>query len=121
MSEGFCTLCNIDVPSFEGLSQCPNCRTRNRPCAHEDDLTVKLNRHELHILCVWAERWGMKIVDEEEDGGPGVIYAIVHRLKQRNAELADASLTLADEMDALRDAGYNFETNIPGVEDNPND
>lgn len=120
MAEGFCTLCNIDVPSFEGLSQCPNCGTRNRPCAHENDLTVKVNLHELHILCVWAERWGMSIT-EEEDGGPGIIYAIVHRLKHHNEKLADASLTLADEMDALRDAGYNFETNLPGIEDNLDD
>ena len=117
---GFCTLCNIDIPSFEGLSECPNCKTRNLPCGYEDDLTVKINLREIHILCVWAERWGMSIAEEHE-GGPGVVYAIVQRLKQRNEKLAGETLTMADEIDALRDAGYDFKTNLPGIEDNSDD
>lgn len=117
-AEGYCTICNIEIASFEGLTECPNCGTDGRPCAFADDMDVRINRHELHVLCVWAERWGMEMATRDE-GGPAVVYGAVRRLKERNPALAEASLTLADEVEAIRDAGYWFDTNLPGIEDNP--
>jgi len=115
---GFCSLCNIEIASFEGLTACPNCGTKGQPCAYADDVTVALNRHELHVLCAWAERWGMFLAQAKE-GGPGIVYAIVQRLRQRYPALANVPLTLVDEAQALRDAGYVFRTNIPGIEHGP--
>lgn len=118
MAEGFCTLCNFEIASFTGLSACPNCGSKGVPCAYADEVTVTLTRHELNLLCVWAERWGMLLAQAKE-GGPGVVYATAQRLKARHPALAGRALTLVDEVQALRDAGYVFRTNIPGVEDGP--
>jgi len=113
--EGFCTLCGIEIPSFKGLAACPNCGTTGLPCAHANDLTIAINQHELAVLCIWAERWGMMLAQAKE-GGPGIVYAIVQRLKRRNPQLAEKHLTLVDEIEGLRNAGHKVQTNIPGME-----
>lgn len=113
--EGFCSHCHIDIPSFAGLTACPNCGTRGIPCAYDEEMTITINLHELRILTYWAERWSMRL---RELGEPNaLIYAIALRLKRNNPALAGLELTLADELDSLRQAGIPFQTNLPGLED----
>lgn len=114
---GFCTVCDFQIASYEGLTACPNCGTIGTPCGYDDDVTVRINRHELAILTFWAERWGMAMLERGE-GGAHAVYAIVSRLRRQNPGVFDGwSLTFADETDALRRAGIEFRTNLPGIED----
>lgn len=108
MPEGFCTLCNFQIESFENLSECPNCGTINTPCSYTDQRKISINLHELRLLCIWAENWALAHGDVDEN----MIYAIAMRIrKQLNDE--NISLTMADEFRALKDAGYEYETNHP--------
>lgn len=119
-TEGYCVLCGVPIASFDGLTQCPNCGTNSTPCRTSDDLVLAINLHELSILCHWAERWGMKMGERPAPGsGPGVVYAIVTRLKQRTPALAQAELTVADGLAELRASGLKVWTNLPGIENDP--
>lgn len=105
--EGFCTRCNFQIKSFDGLKKCPNCGTENIPCSYKNQVKVSVNTHELRILCMWAENWALQSEAEEN-----VVYAIALRLL-RQLGIKDLSLTMADEFRALKDAGYNYETDHP--------
>lgn len=108
---GFCTLCGHEVASFDDLSHCPNCGTEGVPCKADDQVTVSVNWHELHVLAVWAEQRA-----HSTTGGAGVVYAIAHRLEKQHPERH--RLTLAGEVHELQDqfGAENVQTNIPGVE-----
>ena len=108
MPEGFCTLCNFQIGSFDNLSKCPNCGTSYTPCSYENQVQISINLQELRVLCMWAENWGLAHKDVDEN----IIYAIALRL-HKQIDRKDLSLTMADELKALKDAGYNYETNHP--------
>ena len=72
-----CSICGTEfsdeeLTKFEketGKYGCPSCGTKSLPCAISDDVNIKINWHELHILVVWAEFWArhndnIKILDE---------------------------------------------------------
>ena len=107
MPEGFCTLCNFQIESFDGLSECPNCGTQNTPCNYENQKNLSINIHELRVLCIWAENWAHKTGADEN-----LVYAIALRLRKQIDD-PEIALTMADEFQILRDAGYNPETNDP--------
>lgn len=110
MTEGFCTMCGVEVPSFEGLSACPNCGSKDLPCLSSMQVQISVNWHELRMLCIWAERWG-----HAECGGAGVIYSIAQRIADQHPDRGP--LTLAREVQDLKDEhGGSVETNLPGVE-----
>ena len=106
MAEGFCTICGIDIESFENLTQCPNCGTISIPCSYAKQVNVSINIHELRLLCIWAERWA-----GQTDADQNVVYAIATRLRKQLT--SKECLTLADEFTALKDAGINYSTNMP--------
>lgn len=110
MSGGFCTECGVRIVSFDGLTACPACGTTGIPCSDDNQVTVSVNWHELHLLCVWAEHYAHSIKS------PGVVYAIARRLQQQFPDRH--KLTLAAEIQEVkRQFGqHGFETNIPGVE-----
>ena len=105
-----CTLCGFEIDD-EGkeLTCCPNCGDKGVPCDVAKDVEVTINWHELHILCVWAENYA-----NAKCGGAGVVYAIAERLRQQHPELGP--LTLAGEINSLKDAGFKISHNIPGAE-----
>ena len=108
MPEGFCTRCNFQIESFDGLLKCPNCGTEGIPCNYESQVDVSINIHELRILCIWAENWAL----EKEDVDENIIYAIALRLRKQLGG-KPITLTMADEFRTLKDADYDFETNHP--------
>jgi len=109
--EGFCTLCGFDVDSFEGLSCCPQCGSKGVPCSYENQVLVNVNLHELRLLCIWAENWSGTF-NGDAVSSKEVVYAIANRIrKQLPEEHFKKPLTMRDELQELRDAGYSFETN----------
>jgi hypothetical protein len=110
---GFCTDCGVRIEMDEStnLSACPMCGSTGIPCGDENQVTVSINWHELHVLCVWAERWGL-----EKVGGAGTVYAIARRLQQQHSDRP--ALTFAGEVNELkREYGAgNVETNVKGIE-----
>jgi len=107
--EGFCTDCGFKVKSFDGLEKCPNCGSKGIPCSFSNQVKVDINWHELHLLCVWAERWA-----HEKLEGAGTIYSIALRLQQQFPD--KHPLTLAGEVNELKKHIPNIEHNIPGAE-----
>lgn len=108
---GFCTICSHEVESFEGLNACPKCGATGIPCDYSRQANVNINVHELHILCIWAENWAQSREDVDEN----TVYAIAARLKQQLGP--QTTLTMHDELKALQDAGYEFQTNHPVADD----
>ena len=109
MSIGFCTLCNLQIDSFDNLTECPRCGTKGVPCHNDNQISISINLHELRILCIWSENWA-NTTEAPQD----VIYAIAARLRKQLPEnKKNVPLTMADEFAALKDAGYDYETNHP--------
>lgn len=107
---GFCMSCGLRIESFEGLSVCPHCESTDIPAGDSQQVTVSVNWHELHILCVWAENHANK-----SDGKlTSIVYGIAHRLENQYPE--KHKLTLAGEVSLLKRKYPELETNIPGVE-----
>lgn len=110
MSAGFCTLCGFNIESFDGLSGCPRCGTMDKPCSTSDQVEVSVNIHELRVLCIWAERWATLPRPDGQDVPVDLVYGIALRLRRQLREKGkDNPLTMADEIQALRDAGYDVD------------
>lgn len=54
-----CTRCRSEFTDaeVEGHSACPRCGSRGVPMAISQDVSIRINWHELRILVMWAERW----------------------------------------------------------------
>lgn len=125
MSAGFCTHCSFVVESFDGLTCCPQCGSKGKPCATEDQVSVNVNVHELRLLCIWAENWAHLHKNDPHTGPsqpppsemPEVVYAIAARLR-RQLGSRDCSLTMRDEFAELKEKFPDFETNHQAA-DNP--
>ena len=93
-AEGFCTECRVEILSFTGLTKCPQCGTTGVPCSYQNQVTPSINWHELHLLCVWAERFGQSIQQA------GLVYGIAQALE---AQYPDRhKLTLAGEVNEVK-------------------
>ena len=53
----------FDETEIEGAKECPNCHDRGVPMDVANDVMVKINWHELRMLCLWAERWAQHCTD----------------------------------------------------------
>lgn len=111
--EGFCTQCGVAIPTFHGLTCCPNCGSTGKPCGYENQVQVSINWHELRLLCIWAERWACQH-GEKDPSMPATVYAIAGRLQEQHENMtAQAPLTLNGEFARLKDAGFRVRTNMP--------
>ena len=118
MNEGFCTHCNHQIESFEGLTCCPNCGTKGKPCSYSEQLNVSININEVRLLCIWAENWASRFTGKDAEHKE-VVYAIANRIKKQLPEsLAKVPLTMRDEFSDLKQSFPDFETNHPAA-DNP--
>lgn len=105
-----CVICDFEVESTEGLKGCPKCGTTSIPCDPAEDVTVKINWHELRILGLWAERWA----DANPDAKPNMrqlVISITRRLEVQ--EPKRARLMLSREIADLKKEYPDLQTNVP--------
>lgn len=104
-----CTICGNEFTDkeIEFVGSCPSCSTKSLPCAISDDVNIKINWHELHILVVWAENWARKIDNDHSANGIADLFnhlytvmVIAQRL-QRQCPNKNA-LTLFGEIKDIR-------------------
>lgn len=96
-----CTTCQAEFSEAEikGVSCCPGCGSKGVPCLIADDVTVKINWHELRILSCWAERWAMHI-EAQATSSLVTLDCIVQRLQKQHPD--KVPLTIRGETEQLR-------------------
>ena len=109
-----CIICDHEVKSTDGLTACPKCGSKSIPCDPKQDVTVKINWHELRVICIWAEMHANK---NEATCEPGTsmrqtVYSIVRRLEVQHPDI-ELPLTLGAELRELKKEFPNMETDIP--------
>lgn len=114
-----CIDCGFEVTEKEAeekkLTCCPNCNSASIPMSSANDIELKINWQELRILVIWAERFAVAASDKSMSP---TLYSIASRIKDQFKKLAvNNPLTLADDLGAVRDAGFEVESTFPGVED----
>lgn len=115
-NSGFCTDCGIKIPDFNAIvgDRCPFCGSKGIPCGDDEQVTISVNWHELHILTVWAENWAHHHPNKTETDMRTTVNAIAHRLEKQFPD--KHKLTLAGELSDMKREYPNLETNVPGVE-----
>jgi hypothetical protein len=101
---------------IEGATCCPGCSSKGVPMSIAEDVTVKINWHELRILSIWAENWAKKIQKDDPEANSGcllTIMSIAGRLQNQHPD--KTKLTLFSEIRDLR-KDYTVETNIDSDE-----
>lgn len=99
-----CTDCAAEFTDeeLEGKSACPTCGTASVPSSIADDVTIRINWHELRILGIFASNWA-----ERCDEGPAktarCVRSILKRIHAQHPERAP--LTLAEEFAELTTLG----------------
>lgn len=95
-----CTDCAAEFAAEEvpdDARGCPACGTDSVPCDIAQDVTLKINWHELRILTIWASNWAQKKCPADAQR---TLASILRRLDgQRPAEFA--ALTLLQEIKEL--------------------
>ena len=114
-----CLICNEEFSEqeLEGFDRCPQCGCTGIPASPKEDVTIKINWHELRILTIWAENWANKIDKDCESKPALTIVCIARRIQKQHPD--KTPLTLAGEIEELKKDGTlkNIESNIP---DKPN-
>jgi predicted nucleic acid-binding Zn-ribbon protein len=109
-----CTICGTEFSDDElpeGTCGCPNCGTKSLPCDIKDDVSIKINWHELRILTIWAENWA-KYIDKTDQKEEKLLLSIMTITQRLEKQFPDKTpLTLFREIRELR-KNYDIETNI---------
>lgn len=96
-----CTECRHEFADEEATgASCPNCGTEGVPMAIADDVTIRINWHELRILCMWASNFASTFT------GPAAraqkaLASIIRCIKSQHPEMP--GLTLADDLQEVAD------------------
>lgn len=98
-----CTDCRSEFTDaeIEGANACPSCGSKGVPMSISQDVTIRINWHELRILTIWSENWARHIA---KDGGDQHWKALRSILRELDAQRPEGfpALTLADEVGELR-------------------
>jgi hypothetical protein len=82
-----CVRCGSEFSEVEtaGARGCPNCGATSVPMAIAQDVTVKVNWHELRVLGIWANNWAA-VCDEQDPTGDakGAIAGTLRRLEAQH-------------------------------------
>ena len=105
-----CVKCNGVFSKEETIGKiaCPACGTKSLPVNPEDDVTIKINIHELRILGIWAENYAVISDNKELDNAyheslKDTVNAITQRIRRQLKKLEkDCPLTLSQEMEDLQ-------------------
>lgn len=100
-----CVQCNAEFTEAQtaGYGSCPACGNEGLPASPKQDVEVKVNWHELRILCIWAENYANSIAGNEDVKGDPVktVWAIAGRLQEQYPSFTP--LTLSGELGQLRE------------------
>jgi DNA-directed RNA polymerase subunit RPC12/RpoP len=104
-----CIKCSDEFTDIqlEGVHACPSCGTKSIPMHPQEDVTLKINWHELRILIIWAENWAREC-DKNAENDPDhenmllTIMTIAQRLQQQYPD--KTKLTLFSEIRELRNS-----------------
>ncbi|GAC1455454.1 MAG: hypothetical protein PVSMB1_04900 [Gemmatimonadaceae bacterium] len=97
-----CTDCGSEFTDAElvGARGCPVCKTESLPSDIKDDVTIKLNWHELRILGIWASNWANEKCPEHSK------RTLKHILARIQAQHPDkTALTLFGEVQGIVEKG----------------
>ena len=94
----------LDAQPVKAQGSCPSCGTHAVPISSDDDVTVKINWHEIRVLGIWAENYIGQVQGEAGAQGQATIRAIARRIRAQFPERSP--VTLSGEVAALQAAGY---------------
>ncbi len=105
-----CTDCRAEFTSEEikFVSCCPACQSQATPMSISDDVSIKINLHELRILGIWAYNYATRCDDEQQDNpsrksARATLQSILAPIHEQLKALGkDAPLTLEEELSELR-------------------
>jgi len=103
-----CTNCATEFTDIEteGATACPECGNKGVPMDIKNDVSAKINWHELRILTIWAENWARqcdKDEEKEDDGQKGMLYTIMCIAQRLQDQFPNkTALTLFSEVRNLR-------------------
>jgi len=94
-----CTYCGTEFTDEElqNAHDCPTCHTTGIPCSIAEDVTIKINWHELRILGIWADNYAQSLHDESK----GIVGKILQRIERQYPKMTP--LTLAGEVKRLQE------------------
>lgn len=95
-----CTRCRSEFTDaqIQHAKACPKCGTRGVPMSVAQDVTIKVNWHELRILTMWAERWADQVAknDDALPDAQAVVPAIARAIQAQHPTMPP--LTFAGEI-----------------------
>lgn len=114
-----CIVCRTEFQQdqLKGLKACPICETKSIPMSLKQDVEIKINWHELHLLCVWAENWARAMKNGGDPTGFTSLYSIVKELQDQYPDMQP--LTLSGELKQLRERGIELQTSFDVEEGAP--
>lgn len=94
-----CVTCASEFADEEvvGHDRCPSCKSKGVPMAIKEDVTVKINWHELRILTIWASNYASQAKLEKDSFN--ALTAIISRLENQYPD--KSPLTLMGEIKQL--------------------
>ena len=109
-----CTTCEAEFTDAElkDAFACPSCGSEGIPCSIAQDVTVKINWHELRILTIWANFHAQAHCDP---GSQKSLATIIQRLETQRPDGFPA-LSILGELRAFQDAGCDVTYHGPGGE-----
>jgi hypothetical protein len=107
-----CVICQSEFSDKEAENAvcCPSCGYKGVPCSIADDVEIKINWHELHILCCWAERWALHI-EKSSPSSVVTVDCIAQRLQKQYP--MKGPLTIRGEVDKLKEKFPNVKLTDP--------
>lgn len=99
-----CIICNEEFceKDIKAASCCPKCNNKGLPANPKDDVIIKINWHELRILCIWAENWARKCDKDNNEALKCVltVNCIARRIQNQHQDKL-LKLTLSGEIEDL--------------------
>lgn len=99
-----CTRCRKEFSEAEcaAATSCPGCGTTGVPMSIDQDVTIRINWHELRILTIWATNWAGTFPDSGADSREA-LAAVIRALEAQRPDLTP--LTIMGEIQDAVDRG----------------
>lgn len=94
-----CTSCRTEFEDSDFLVStvcCPRCGTKILPMHIKDDIELKINKHEIRILTIWASNW----INYNYKEGASSLSGILKSIREQVPNLA---LTMNEEFQQVAD------------------